>query len=441
MNNVESSSSEFGRLLRDHRRAAGLSQESLALLAGMSVNGISALERGDRRKPQRQTLALLSGALGLDELECETFASAAGRSGSRSLSAVPDLPCALSSFVGREAAVGAIAALVREHRLITLTGPGGIGKTRTALQVATSCAGAVGAVCFIELAPVGNPSLVVSRVAEALAVTETLDHSLLEAVLGSLKNERVLLILDNCEHVIAEVARVSDALLLNCPHVRILATSRESLRTAGEHRYRLPPLETPTTEETPSLTAVQAGAYAAIGLFIDRAGAIDHHFTLTDENAPVLGQICRRLDGIPLAIELAAERVSLLSIKGLAEKLHDRFSLLRGGGRAAPARQRTMRANIDWSYRLLSPPEQQLFASLAVFAGGCTHAAAASAYRQGDAGEGDVLELLSSLVDKSLVVTDEDAGELRFSLLESFRSYARERLEARRDDSPVRYAV
>jgi predicted ATPase len=344
------------------------------------------------------------------------------------------LPFALTSFVGRETELEEIATLVRQHRLVTLTGSGGVGKTQTALQVGNALgeAGDV-PVCFVGLAPIADPSLMVVVVASALGVQEVPNHPLLETLLAYLKNKKLLLILDNCEHVIAQAAIVAGALLAGCPRVRILATSREPLRAAGENGYRLSSLSVPSPEAARRLDAVGAPAYGAIVLFVDRARAVDHHFTLTDESAPIVAEVCRRLDGIPLAIELAASRVNLLSVKALAEKLDDRFRILTGGERTALPRQQTMRAAIDWSYDLLDAPEQRVFERLSVFAAGSTLATAAVVCSDEEIAQDAVFDLLSSLIDKSLVVVDLEGSEPRFSLLESSRQYAREKVATRGD--------
>ena len=234
-------------------------------------------------------------------------------------------------------------------------------------------------------------------------------------MLSNLKSRTLLLILDNCEHVIAEAARVSGAVLGNCAGVRILATSREPLRVAGEHVYRLPSLS----------------PRESVALFVDRARAVDHRFALNDENTGTVADVCGNLDGIPLAIELAAARTRLLSVNAIRERLGDRFRILTGGERTALPRQQTMRAAIDWSYDLLTDSERKLFERFSVFAGGCTLAAAHALYANEDVNEDGLLEILSSLVDKSLVVTEFHHGEPRYRLLESFRQYAREKLAQR----------
>ncbi|HEV3091836.1 MAG TPA: helix-turn-helix domain-containing protein [Candidatus Cybelea sp.] len=446
---------DFGALLRQHRIAAGLSQEALAERARMSADGISALERGHRRTPQRETLVLLAGALALDDEQRRAFALAANRSrlrrgaGSaaepgRLNGALSNLPLSLTSFVGRERELAEIAALVREHRLVTLTGAGGIGKTQTALQAGTILHDELpDGVRFIALATLESPSLIVAAIASALGVKEVPSAPLLDTLLAFLKDRATLLIFDNCEHLVGEAANVAEAILAACPRVRILATSRESLRTAGERTYRLPSLSIPETSAVRKLRAAQAAEYEAIALFADRARAADHRFELSDENAPMVGELCRRLDGIPRAIELAAARASLLSVKALTEMLDDRFRLLAGGERTALRRQQTMRATIDWSYDLLTAPEQRLFERLSVFTGGCTLAGATAVCSPEETAHTFVLESLSSLVDKSLVVADLEGREPRYRLLESFREHAREKLVARNEQELVarRHAV
>ncbi|MFY9718337.1 MAG: helix-turn-helix domain-containing protein, partial [Candidatus Cybelea sp.] len=429
-------------LLRQHRIAAGLSQEALAERARMSAHGVSALERGYRRTPQRETFALLARALALSEEQRREFEAAAEPLGLGHLrasaayvtagispeSGISSLPLALTSFIGREAETAEIATLAREHRLVTLTGAGGVGKTQTALHVGTALGNVDNlAFCFVGLATVGDPSLVVTALAATLSVQEVPNRPLLETLIAYLKNKALLLILDNCEHVITEAASVSGALLAGCPCVRILATSREPLRAAGEYTYRLPSLSVPSS----------------VALFADRARAVDYRFALDDEDALTVAEICRRLDGIPLAIELAAARVSVLPVKVLAEMIDNRFQILTNGERTALPRQQTMRGVIDWSYDLLCPQEQRVFERLSAFAGGCTLEAATVVCTDEGSADLDMFGPLSSLVDKSLVVTDFDGGEPRYGLLESFREYAREKLATRGETKVVahRHAI
>jgi predicted ATPase/DNA-binding XRE family transcriptional regulator len=432
-------------LLRRYRLAAGLSQEALAERARMSINGISALERGYRRTPQHDTVALLAGALALDEGQREEFEATAARSaiprrlggasvtiGPWSDTAISNLPLALKSFVGRETELDEIIALLGSCRLVTLAGAGGLGKTEIALHVGRALNDRSGStVCFATLASIGDSSLVVTTIASAIGIQEVRHRPLLETLSAYLKNKSLVVILDNCEHVLGQAAIVAERILSTCQHVRILATSRESLRAPGEHIYRLPPLGVPPAELSRRIGASNAASYGAIALFTDRARAVDHRFALTDENAPAVAALCRQLDGIPLAIELAAARVNHLSPKALARRLDDRFRILTGGERTALERQQTMRATIDWSYDLLSTSEQRVFERLSVFAGGSTIAEATAVCAAAEVVKDDTFDLLSSLVDKSLVTVDPEGSEPRYRLLESFRQYGREKLAAR----------
>jgi predicted ATPase/ribosome-binding protein aMBF1 (putative translation factor) len=435
------SSSDFGTLLRQHRLAAGLSQEALADRARMSANGIGALERGYRRNPQRETLALLADALGLSGEDRRAFERAASRPAGprrpigRSAAAefwsdtyTARLPLSLTTFVGREAELREIASLVHEHRLVTLTGTGGVGKTQTALRVGASFGnGEAKPVAFVGLAPVESRSSVIAAVASAIGVREAPNRPLLDVVLAHVRNKALLLILDNCEHVIADAAVLADAVLSRCPRIRILATSREPLRVGGERVYRLPSLSVPE----------------ALALFADRARAVEHRFSVTDDDVPPLTDLCRRLDGIPLAIELAAARVNLLSIRALGERLDERFRILTGGERTALRRQQTMRATIDWSYELLDAPERRLFERLAVFVGGCTLEAAESVVCDATLRASDVFETLSSLAEKSLVVAELEGASPRYRFLESTRAFAIEKLRESGEHSTFahRYAL
>ena len=398
----------------------------------MSAHGISALERGYRRRPQFETLTLLAGALALSEHDRREFVVAAGSESARRAGSVTvgpwagvatsSFPAALTSFVGREAELEEIRALMREQRMVTLTGPGGIGKTRTATQIARDLGDARdGAICFVAFAPIGDPSLVAATIASTLGVQEMPNRPLIETLRAYLRNKSLLLMLDNCEHVIEQAAIMAEALLDGCPRVRILATSRERLRAAGERAYRLHPLS----------------ANDAVILFADRACAVNHRFAVTTESAPEIEQICRNVDGMPLAIELAAARVNVLSVKALAAKLDDRLGTLSGGERTADPRMQAMRATIEWSYNLLSEPEQRVFERLSIFAGSCTLGGAADVCTAYGVSEHHVHDLLASLVEKSLVVADLEGHEPRYQFFESFRQYARERLAARGEDQLI----
>ncbi|HLY02917.1 MAG TPA: adenylate/guanylate cyclase domain-containing protein [Candidatus Cybelea sp.] len=340
-----------------------------------------------------------------------------------SLGSLPNnLPRQVTPLIGRDEVVAEVEALIAQAPLVTLVGTGGVGKTRVALQAGADVLDGSGdGVWFVELAPLSDPSLVAGTIATTLGLREQVERPVLETLLGYLKRKRLLLILDNCEHVIAEAALIAETILRDCPEVRLLATSREALRISGEHPYRMPSLGVPP--DGAALTAAAAAEHGAVALFAQRAAISEAKFRLTDENAPLVGEIVRRLDGIPLAIELAAARVKLLTVAQIAKKLDERFAVLTGGSRTALPRQQTMRALIDWSYDLLSAAEQRLFRRLSIFAGGWT-LDTASEVCAGD----DVLDLLSALVDKSLVVAEPAGEQQRYGLLESTREYARERL-------------
>jgi predicted ATPase/class 3 adenylate cyclase len=347
----------------------------------------------------------------------------------RSLDQLPNnLPPQLTSFVGREDEVAEIKTLLDQHRFVTLVGTGGAGKTRCAIQVGADLLDGSGdGVWLAELAPISDPALVASVVAKALNVQDEANRPPLDSVLLFLKRKRLLLIFDNCEHVIDEARNVVGAILRGCSDVRILATSREGLNVAGERVHRMPSLPVPETGTR--ITSSGALEYGAVALFVDRALAANGRFLLTEENAPDVAEICRRLDGIPLAIELAAARVKVLSPQQLARKLDERFRVLTGGDRSALPRQQTMRALVDWSYDLLSEDERTLFRKLSIFAGGFTLESASGICSDGTIDEIAVLDMLSSLVDKSLVHAEPAGNGTRYRLLESMRQYARERLE------------
>ena len=340
----------------------------------------------------------------------------------------PSFPVPLSPFVGREAEIAELSALLREWRLVTLTGSGGGGKTRLALETAGRLLGeyADGA-AWAELASLADPALVPQAVAGTLQLrtgggAEGADET--ETIAGHLRDRQLLLVLDNCEHLLATSAALARTLLERCPGLHILATSREPLHIDGERVWRVPPLSTPAGEE--GLDGLMAAE--AVQLFVERARAIAAGFELTEWNAPAVARICRTLEGIPLAIELAAARTQLLAPAQIADRLADAFRLLTLGSRDASPRQQTLRGAMDWSYDLLQPLERRLFERLAVFAGGFTlEAAEAVCAGDGIAAE-EVLDTLTRLVDRSLVVVAEDGGEARCRLLETVRQYAAERL-------------
>ena len=340
-----------------------------------------------------------------------------------------NLPQQVTSFIGREQEIEAVKFLLDRTRLLTLTGSGGCGKTRLALQVAADILEKYPeGVWLVELAALTDPTLVVQTVAQTLNVTEEPGKPRLQTLLGALASRRLLIILDNCEHLLDACAHLADALLTSCHDVHILASSREGLGIAGETLYRIPSLSLPDLKQT--ATPASLFAYESVRLFVDRSAAALPAFTVTDANAYALASVCHRLDGIPLAIELASARVRSLSLEEINARLDNRFRLLTGGSRTALPRQQTLRALIDWSYDLLNPQEKRLFCRLSVFAGGWTLEAAAEVGM--DAGEEwEALDLLTSLIDKSLVVTEPAQFEeehTRYHLMETVRQYARDRL-------------
>ncbi len=349
----------------------------------------------------------------------------------RSLGALPNnLPRQATTFIGRDEELAEIKTLVHKSQLVTLVGTGGVGKTRAALQVGADLLDGSGdGVWFVDLAQVAGPSYVIPEIARVFSIQPQADHDFLDDLRFYLKSKHLLLIVDNCEHVVAEASRVIAELIKTCPRVYVLATSREGLNVHGEHVYRMPSLSVPAATEKPDAEA--ALRYGAVALFVARASALDSQFTFGDEKVPIVADICRRLDGIALAIELAAARVTILSLKQLSQRLDERFRLLTGGDRTALPRQQTMRAAIDWSYELLSETEQTVFRRLSIFQGGWTLEAASTVCSDDLLDEFAIFDTLSLLVNKSLVVVEFSGETQRYRLLESLRQYGLERLKQR----------
>jgi predicted ATPase/class 3 adenylate cyclase len=350
-----------------------------------------------------------------------------------SMDALPhNLPLQLTSFIGREHVIEEISGLLSSSRLLTLTGPGGCGKTRLALQVAAEVLERYsGGVWYVELASLTDPALVSQSVAQTLGLREHPGRSATDLLLSHLEKRNVLLVLDNCEHLIESCASLAETMLRSCPDVTILATSRETLRVYGETTWLVPPFLMPTLEEIAGNGSLgKSAGYEAIRLFVDRAQLVQPSFELTSDNARSVVQVCHRLDGMPLAIELAAARVKVLPIQQIEERLDDRFRLLTGGGRTVLERHQALSGVIDWSYDLLSEAEETVLRRLSIFVHGWTLEAAEQVIT-GDDGEldqGEILDLLSQLVDKSLVVVEDRGGEARYRLQETVREYCRDRL-------------
>lgn len=412
----------FGPQLRRLRMAAGLSQEALAERARISTEAVGALERGTRQAPQRQTLALLIEALGVEGPEREGLERAAVRASSprrrRSESSLVGvvsalrLPTPLTSFVGRELDLSEVLAAVSQTRLLSLVGPGGVGKSRLALEAARRAGEQFNeGVALIELAPVVAGGSVVSAFAAALGIADEGAMRLQDRLVATCGDGQRLIVVDNCEHVLDDVAAVVFALLSACPNVRVIATSREPLRVDGEQIFRLGPLSTD----------------AAVELFVDRAKAVAPHLHFEPEGRRLAGLICRRVDGIPLAIELAASRSDVFDLSTILNRLQERFKLLAARSRTMHPHHRTLQALVDWSYDLLEPDEARIFRRLGIFAGGSRFDDAEHILAFAGAAPDLVPELLARLHDKSLVDVDR-AEPPRFSMLQTIHDYALERL-------------
>jgi predicted ATPase/DNA-binding XRE family transcriptional regulator len=417
----DASGLDFGTALKRLRVAAGFSQEELADRAGVSMQAISAYERGSRKNPYRDTIALLVKALELSPEQRRELERAAARPRrARPLPVEParepgptNLPPRLASFVGRERELDELAALLAQRRMVTITGSGGVGKTSTAIEVALAQRYArADGVWLIELAALSDGTLIAAAIAATLGIRLPADGDHLAVVAKALAAKDTLLLLDNCEHVVRDAAVVAQTLLRACPKLAILATTREALRVSGEAAYHMP-----------SLSQTDA-----VALFVDRAQEADHRFALGDDNAPLVAEIVRRLDGIPLAIELAAAKIKVFGVAELRNRLDERFRVLIGGNPAALPRQQTLQALIAWSYDLLSGQERILLRRLAIFAGSFTLAAAETVC----CGEGlerpAIVEVLASLVEKSLVAVEPAEDSPRYRLLESTRAFALQRL-------------
>jgi non-specific serine/threonine protein kinase len=448
----------FGAWLKRQRRARGLTQESLAAQIGCAPVTLRKLEAGVRR-PSKQVAERLAGALGIPPGEQAAFiayarAASPGEAGPRPGLAAPNAPAAgpwqsvpaparrhnlphlLTRFVDRARETAEIKLMLAQARLVTLTGAGGSGKTRLALHVAEGLAPEFpDGIWWADLARLSDAELVPLAAAASLGLRLEAGRPVLDQVLGYLGPRRLLLLLDNCEHLIGPCAALADACLRAAAGVRILATSREPLAIPGEHVYRVPSLQVPDLGRPPALAdLLQVGS---VQLFADRAASADANFRVTADNAALVAEICRRLDGMPLAIELAAARVKMLPVAELCARLDDRFRLLTGGSRTALPRHQTLRATLDWGYPLLTEAERAVFRRLAVFAGGWS-LEGAEAVCAGEGQEGEVVSLLAGLVDKSMVVLGWQGQAGRYGMLETMRQYAWEKLAGAGEAAAVR---
>ena len=433
----------FGYWLRRRRKAQDLTQAALAVRAGCVVTTIKKIETGARR-PSRQLAERLAAALALSSEERATLLAAAGTAPAAGMSpvalplaspALPSLPEAGGPLIGRAHELAELGALLTqgETRLLTLTGPGGVGKTRLALQAAADLRAvfADGA-AFVDLAPVSDPELVPAALARSLGYEA--GRAPLAVLLRALAEQHTLLVLDNFEQVVSAAPIVAQ-LLAGAPRVKILVTSRAPLRVRYEQEYAVAPLELPPgllpEQEAPGLDT-----YGAVQLFVRRAGEVQHHFVLTEENGAVIAAICRRLDGLPLAIELAAAHLRLLTPAALLRRLDRRLALLTEGARDLPARQQTLRATLDWSFQLLNVRQQRVFARLGVFVRGATLEAIEVVCGADE--HGDVLAAVTPLLEQSLLnrAMDRD-GEPRLAMLETIREYALEQLRTSGEEAAI----
>jgi predicted ATPase/DNA-binding XRE family transcriptional regulator len=408
----------FGALLLRHRVAAGLSQHELAQRAGLSQRGISDLERGTRRSPYPATAGRLADALQLSETDRVVLLEAA-HAGSTRTSSTPlprvdhetqrqadfsaaerrhNLPLALSSFVGRGPELNQLQELLTTTRLVTLVGVGGIGKTRLALEVAARAVDQFrDGVWLIDLTPLSDPNLVAQQVLMTLERSDSSGQPSRDALIDYLRDKQLLLILDNCEHLLQGCADLAEQLLSACADLRIMATSRAPLGLTGELGWRVPSLSTPTLSTGVSLADL-AGS-EAVQLFLERCRSHAPGLNPTDPDRAGISELCRRLGGLPLAIELAAARVGMLSIPQIVTRLDESLRLLVGGSRTAPARQQTLLATFEWSYDMLRVPERRVFERLSIFSGGWT-LESAEATCGGDGIEPDtVMDLLGELLE------------------------------------------
>ncbi len=427
----------FGEWLRKQRRALDFSRQELADQAGCAEITLRRIE-GGTLKPSKELASILLEKVGIPKTELEGWIRyARGQAGFPSKETTfpekqvrTNLPAALTSFIGREKELTDITGLLSKYRLVTLVGTGGVGKTRLSIQAGAHQAATFDdGVWLIELAALDNPQLIPQTLASTLGVPVSATQPVTKTILNFLHAKNTLFIFDNCEHLLDACAQLADTLLRHCPHLKILATSREAMGIMGEAIYLVPTLALPDTDKLLNVFR----DVGSVRLFEERAQLVDFDFSLTLENASFVAQICRRLDGIPLALELAAVQVGRFSPAEIVARLEHSFSILTGGSRTALPRQQTIRASIDWSWNLLTEDERALLRRLSVFAGGWTLEAA-----QAVCG-GDALTLINSLAKKSLVATDQESGgENRYGFHEVIRQYAHEKLAEAEDAKSLR---
>ncbi|MBI5943592.1 MAG: tetratricopeptide repeat protein [Chloroflexi bacterium] len=433
MSNIDNEKNGFGQWLRQQRRALDLTQQDLADQVGCARVTLRKIENG-KLKPSKDLAHILLEKVGISEpgsMEWLSFARGLADQPAKSTIPFPitlrnNLPVSMTTFIGREKEQTDVINLITMHRLVTLTGSGGVGKTRLSIHVASSLLSEypIG-IWLVELASLTDPALVPQHVCATLEIKPEGSLPALEALKNYLHSKKILLVLDNCEHLINASAQLCDALLRSCPELRVIASSREPMGIGGEHAYRVPSLTLPTSKS--NLQIIQGSE--AVRLFVERAAASQFNFELTEDNAPFIAQICQRLDGIALAIELAASRVKMFQVEQIVALLDNSFDLLTGGSRTALPRHQTLRALIDWSYNLLSEEEKILLQRLSIFMGGWGLKAAEAV-----CGNVATFDLLTHLVDKSLVSVDREHGsEVRYYLLETVRQYAHDKLAESED--------
>ncbi|MDQ6693080.1 MAG: LuxR C-terminal-related transcriptional regulator [Chloroflexota bacterium] len=429
---------QFGTWLKERRKQSDLTQAELAGQVGCSPETIQKLETGKRR-PSKQMSELLATALDIAGDDLPAFLrSARGESSYDEKPVAANIPLQLTTFVGREREISDVKTLLGKNRLLTLTGTGGCGKTRLAIKVASSVDRMyLDGVYFVELSRLNDPSLVPQAVATAVQMKEQRHLGLASMLTGYLQARNILLVLDNCEHLLAACAELADELLRTCPHLTLIATSRQSLGLRYEVSWHVPPMSLP--EATADIAPAHLGEYESVRLFLDRARLRRPDFCLTTQNAPAVAAICCKLDGLPLALELAAARVNVLAVEQIANRLDERFRLLKRADtdQGIEPRQQTLQAAVDWSYNLLNSNERMLLRQLSIFAGSFS-LQAVSAICSGEIDEYETLDLLAQLVDKSFVHVTEHENEARYFLLETMRQYGWEKLNLSRELPDIR---